>query len=317
MNVLGFVCIIDIDDVTRLACKIVFIGKACTIPYVSCFPQCHKSNVYHHFFVYKLAIQIAEVLKTFSSTSSNPKSRMKVCLATGGSATRHQLQSLPNCNILVGTPGRIVQYIDERKLSLQNINYLVIDEADRLLDLGFEKELTRISRALRNKEKQSVLCSATFPEGVQRLAADFLDPSYYFVSVGVVGSTHSKISQRFEWMELPPKGRKNWKNPRVNAVIRNVEQFWQSSGRKKDQSSVIVFSNTKDGVEEYGRALTEKFGNKMIRIIHGDKEQSQRNKAIGKLLVLTLFCTRVCMSLTTYMNSSNVKTTSNLDACLC
>jgi superfamily II DNA/RNA helicase len=79
-----------------------------------------------------------------------------------------------------------VQFIDEPKLSLNNIVYLVIDEADRLLDLGFEKELTRISRALKN-EKQSVLCSATFPDGVQRLAADFLDPKYYFVSVGVVG----------------------------------------------------------------------------------------------------------------------------------
>ena len=233
---------------------------------------------------FQLAVQISEVLKTF--TSSNQSSNIKVCLATGGSDTRQQRQSLPNCNVLVGTPGRIVQFIDERKLSLNNINYLVIDEADRLLDLGFEKELTRISRALRNKDKQSVLCSATFPEGVQRLAADFLDPNYYFVSVGVVGSTHSKISQRFEWMDLPSSRNgngRNTKNPRVDAVIRNVEQFWKSPNTKKDQSSVIVFSNTKDGVEEYGRALSQKFGNNNIRVIHGDKEQSQRNMAIGKI----------------------------------
>lgn len=185
-----------------------------------------------------------------------------------------------------------MQFIDERKLSLNNINYLVIDEADRLLDLGFEKELTRISRALRsnNNEKQSVLCSATFPEGVQRLAADFLDPKYYFVSVGVVGSTHSKIRQTFEWMDLPskrykhdPNGRNvDTKNARVSAVIRNVDQFWNSPEKKKDQSSVIVFSNTKDGVEEYGKALSKKFGGGKVRVIHGDKEQSQRNKAIGK-----------------------------------
>lgn len=182
-----------------------------------------------------------------------------------------------------------MQFVDERKLTLNNINYLVIDEADRLLDLGFEKELNRISRALRNKDKQSVLCSATFPEGVQRLAADFLDPNYYFVSVGVVGSTHSKITQRFEWMDLPQRaargggniGRHN-KNPRTDAIIRNVEEFWNNPKRKKDQSSVIVFSNTKDGVEKYGRALSQKFGSKMIRVIHGDKEQSQRNKAIGE-----------------------------------
>lgn len=83
-------------------------------------------------------------------------------------------------------------------------------------------------------------------------------------------------------MDLPRRGEKRVKNPRVGAVIRNVEQFWKDSDRKKDQSSVIVFSNTKDGVEEYGKALSNKFGNKKIRVIHGDKEQSQRNKAIGK-----------------------------------
>jgi probable ATP-dependent RNA helicase DDX4 len=153
-----------------------------------------------------------------------------------------------------------------------------------MLDLGFEKELTRISRALRNKDKQSVLCSATFPEGVQRLAADFLDPSYYFISVGVVGSTHSKIAQRFEWMELPYRNtsKKGTRNPRVDAVIKNVNRFWNSKGRNPKQSSVIVFSNTKEGVEEIGHGLCQKFGNKRIRVIHGDKEQSHRNKAIGK-----------------------------------
>ncbi|KAL7503790.1 hypothetical protein ACHAXN_001533 [Cyclotella atomus] len=226
-----------------------------------------------------LATQISEILKTFTSSTHW---HIKVSLATGGSDTRQQRQSLSNCNILVGTPGRIVQFIDEPKLSLNNIVYLVIDEADRLLDLGFEKELTRISRALKN-EKQSVLCSATFPDGVQRLAADFLDPKYYFVSVGVVGSTHSKIRQRFEWMELPHRTvnyERNAENPRVDAVIRNVEQFWDKADRKKDQSSVIVFSNTKDGVEEYGKALSQKFGGKKIRVIHGDKEQSERNRGI-------------------------------------
>eukprot|EP00956_Cyclotella_meneghiniana_P009629 scaffold13287_cov53-Cyclotella_meneghiniana.AAC.4 len=195
----------------------------------------------------ELAMQISSVLQTFTTSSrNNHTSKIKVCLATGGSDTRKQRLALPNCNILVGTPGRIVQFIDERKLSLNNINYLVIDEADRLLDLGFEKELTRISRSLRgntNTEKQSVLCSATFPEGVQRLAADFLDPNYYFVSVGVVGSTHSKIRQTFEWMDLPSKhtnGRSvGMKNDRVAAVIRNVDQFWCSPDKKKDQSSVI------------------------------------------------------------------------------
>ena len=98
----------------------------------------------------------------------------------------------------------------------------------------------------------------------------------------MVGSTHSKIVQKFEWMDLPRRGERNAKNPRVGAVIRNVERFWNDQDRKKDQLSVIVFSNTKDGVEEYGKALAKKFGSKKIRVIHGDKDQSQRNKAMGE-----------------------------------
>ena len=177
--------------------------------------------------------------------------------------------------------------MDERKLSLQSVNYLVIDEADRLLDMGFEKELTRIARSFsRKNEKQSVLCSATFPPGVQRLASDFLDPKYYFVSAGKVGSTHSGIKQQFEWINIY-SGRYNNNNnnnrgdPKVDAVVRNVHKFW-GSNPKKDQSSVIVFTNTKDGAELYGKALSNKLGNnkRNIRVIHGDKPQPERNRAI-------------------------------------
>lgn len=150
----------------------------------------------------------------------------------------------------------------------------MIDEADRLLDLGFEPQLTRIARSFsRENQKQSILCSATFPAGVQRLAADFLDPKYYFVSVGRVGSTHSSIKQRFEWINIyGGNNRNNKKDPKVDAVVRNVQAFWEGNP-KKDQSSVIVFTNTKDGAELYGKALSNKLGNKkrLIRVIHGDK----------------------------------------------
>jgi ERCC4-related helicase len=98
-------------------------------------------------------------------------------------------------------------------------------------------------------------------------------------------------------MELPHRTvnyERNAENPRVDAVIRNVEQFWDKADRKKDQSSVIVFSNTKDGVEEYGKALSQKFGGKKIRVIHGDKEQSERNRGIGNMLdVLRVHCGHV------------------------
>ena len=89
---------------------------------------------------------IFDVICTLSIVYYVQKGKLILFLsATGGSDTRQQRQSLSNCNILVGTPGRICQFLDERKLSLQSIDYLVIDEADRLLDMGFEKDLTRIA----------------------------------------------------------------------------------------------------------------------------------------------------------------------------
>ena len=225
----------------------------------------------------ELAVQTCDVLNNF-------KTNINICLATGGSDSRIQRKALPNCNVLVGTPGRICQFLDERNLSLQSVNYLVIDEADRLLDMGFEKDLTRISRSFsRRNEKQSVLCSATFPQGVQRLASDFLQPNYYFVSAGKVGSTHSTIKQRFEWLDIYSGGRNNNRhgnnNPKVQSVVKNVQQFWDSKP-KKDESSVLVFSNTKDGAESYGKALANKLKCRSVRVIHGDKLQSERNRAI-------------------------------------
>jgi superfamily II DNA/RNA helicase len=256
----------------------------------------------------ELAAQTATVLKSFvvprnsksdSSKQNSSVVSLNVCLATGGSDLINQRQQLPSCDVLVGTPGRILQFSDERKLSLGSIEYLVVDEADRLLDMGFEPQLTRIARSLGRRkggtsQQQSILCSATFPPGVQRLASDFLRPDYYFVSVGRVGSTHSNIQQRFEWTNAFYGNQRNRNNnndgnnnrnfdPKEDAVVRNVQRFWEESKEAKTkQPNVIVFTNTKDGAEQYGKALA-KLGNQFktknskssgsgaVRVIHGDK----------------------------------------------
>eukprot|EP00536_Pseudo-nitzschia_multiseries_P002733 jgi/Psemu1/6184/gm1.6184_g len=237
----------------------------------------------------ELAAQTASVLKSFvaargknsgGGAKESEQALLNVCMATGGADLRNQRQQLSSCDILVGTPGRILQFADERKLSLGSVEYIVVDEADRLLDMGFEPQLTRIARSLRQggsrnrgfdggDQQQSVLCSATFPLGVQRLAADFLRPDYYFVSVGRVGSTHSNIRQRFEWVNTSygnqsNRNRNKQRNfdPKEDAVVRNVQKFWEQTAaakdpRRKKQSNVIVFTNTKDGAEQYGKALTK------------------------------------------------------------
>ena len=240
----------------------------------------------------ELAAQTSNVLKSLVGSSDNGIS-LNICLATGGSDSRDQRRQLPSCDVLVGTPGRILQFADERKLSLGSINYLVVDEADRMLDMGFEPQLTRIARSLGRRQdgfyQQSILCSATFPQGVQRLAADFLRPDYYFVSVGRVGSTHANIRQRFEWVHTFYGNQRNRNSnnnrntdPKEDAVVRNVQRIWeQTKDNKTEQPNVIVFTNTKDGAEQYGKALAKlanrfysknkKSSSGIVRVIHGDK----------------------------------------------
>lgn len=214
----------------------------------------------------ELAMQTAEILDQFSSLS--------VGMATGGEDTRKQRQQLSKIDILVGTPGRILQFLDERVLNLKDIRYVVVDEADRMLDLGFEPQLKRIARALRNPNRQTTFCSATFPPEVQRLASEFLKPDYYFVAAGKVGSLHSRISQTLIWVG-------NDITERRRIILNQIRQFLNSSTRKS-QNQIIVFCNTKDECKKLGDLLQKEVFTGSVQVVTGDKSQEQRNKSLAK-----------------------------------
>ena len=224
----------------------------------------------------ELAMQTAQVLKALTANTS-----LKVALATGGANVGEQRRQSQNCDILVGTPGRVLQFVDERVLSLQSTTEVVVDEADRMLDLGFEPQLKRIARALgqQNKDvRRTVLCSATFPPEVQRIASEFLKQDYYFVAAGRVGGANDKISQKLIWVDGGgPQNRREQVVNEVNTFLRETQ------GEIK---RVIVFCNTKDEAERLGVSLKGS-----VRVVTGDKEQSERNKTLqrfrdGKLQVL-------------------------------
>lgn len=229
----------------------------------------------------ELAMQTADVLKTYAAAAN-----LKVALATGGAAVSQQRRNVLSADIVVATPGRILQFIDERSLTnlAQTVKEVVVDEADRMLDLGFEPQLKRIARALgrqqqqphivnnndasaaRDEGRRTVLCSATFPTEVQRVASEFLAPNYYFVAAGRVGTINTGITQKLLWADGGPAERRK-------VVVQQVRSF--QNNNKQDRT--VVFCNTKDEAERLGAALK---GFTTLRVVTGDKEQSERNKSL-------------------------------------
>ena len=147
----------------------------------------------------ELVSQIHEESRKFAY-----RSWVRPCVVYGGADIGSQLRAIERgCDLLVATPGRLVDLIERGRISLAHIKYLVLDEADRMLDMGFEPQIRRIVEQEDMpgvQDRQTLMFSATFPRDIQMLARDFLK-DYVFLSVGRVGSTSENITQKVEYVE--------------------------------------------------------------------------------------------------------------------
>jgi len=142
----------------------------------------------------ELAIQIHDEARKFSFRSG-----LSMCCAYGGAPINEQIRALERgCDILVATPGRLVDFLERRFLTLRNVGFLVLDEADRMLDMGFEPQMRAIIQQADMPDgrqgRRTMMFSATFPRSIQALAADFmLEP--VVITVGKVGSASGNVTQ--------------------------------------------------------------------------------------------------------------------------
>uniref|UniRef100_A0A5F9CTK9 RNA helicase n=1 Tax=Oryctolagus cuniculus TaxID=9986 RepID=A0A5F9CTK9_RABIT len=184
----------------------------------------------------------------------------------GGTQLGHSIrQIVQGCNILCATPGRLMDIIGKEKIGLKQIKYLVLDEADRMLDMGFGPEMKKLISCpgMPSKEqRQTLMFSATFPEEIQRLAGEFLKSTYLFVAVGQVGGACRDVQQTVVQIGQYSKREK------LVEILRNT-----------GDERTMVFVETKKKADFIATFLCqEKISTTSI---HGDREQREREQALG------------------------------------
>ena len=211
----------------------------------------------------ELAEQVAQEIRRLARAEDN----VKVLTLCGGTTMRPQIASLAHgAHVVVGTPGRIVDHLSRETLSLDAVNTLVLDEADRMLDMGFHDDIAGVIRQC-PEERQTLLFSATWPEGVARIGKRFMRDPREVVLEEPVDTT--RIRQRF--YEVTP-------DSRLRAVALLLGHF--------RPESTIAFCNTKQRCRELTAALRAE-GIDALEL-HGDLEQRDRDQ------VLVRFANRSC-----------------------
>nr|WKC16024.1 ATP-dependent RNA helicase DDX4 [Engraulis japonicus] len=169
------------------------------------------------------------------------------------------------CNVLCGTPGRLMDLIGKEKVGLSKVRYLVLDEADRMLDMGFEPEMRKLvgSPGMPPKEqRQTLMFSATYPEEIQRMAADFLKTDYLFLAVGVVGGACSDVEQQV--LEVNQFSKRD-----------QLLELLKATGTER----TMVFVETKRKADFIATYLCQE--KLPTTSIHGDREQREREQALA------------------------------------
>ena len=204
----------------------------------------------------ELAIQIAE-----SFTAYGQFTNLRNTVIFGGVKQSKQVASLQQgVDILVATPGRLLDLMNQGYISFSNLKYVVLDEADQMLDMGFIHDVKKIIAKLPQK-RQSLFFSATMPKSIVDLSQKMLG-DFKRVTIKPQQATAEKVEQGVYFVS---------KNNKPKLLIHLLE------GRSTD--SVLVFSRTKHGANKIVKVLDK--ANIKSAAIHGNKSQLQRQKALG------------------------------------
>jgi ATP-dependent RNA helicase RhlE len=203
----------------------------------------------------ELAIQVEESIKVYAKHTA-----LRSLVVFGGVDIKSQTPHLKTgVEILVATPGRLLDHVEQKTLSLSQVQMLVLDEADRMLDMGFMPDLKRILSLL-PKQRQNLMFSATFSNDIKKLADDFLtNPT--LIEVARSNATAENVTQKVYLVDQASK----------QALLSQLLIA-------EDNQQVIIFTKTKVTASRLSRALQKE--GIAADAIHGDKSQKERMEAL-------------------------------------
>ncbi len=204
----------------------------------------------------ELATQISVNLRAFAE-----KTNLRVAMVVGGQSINNQIKRLERgVDLLVATPGRLLDLMDRRAVRLDETVFLVLDEADQMLDMGFIHDLRKIASVI-PKERQTMLFSATMPKQMNELAQSYLHKPIR-VEVSPPGKAADKVTQEIHFIA---------KSEKAGLLIELLD--------KHRDERALVFGRTKHGSEKLMKSLVK--AGYAAGSIHGNKSQGQRDRAIA------------------------------------
>lgn len=206
----------------------------------------------------ELAIQIYEELNKLTKYE-----KLNTVAIYGGDSIQRQIREIKQgADIIVGTPGRVLDLINRKVLPLSSVQCFVLDEADEMLNMGFIEDIEKVIQEL-PEERQTLLFSATMPKQIQKLAENYMKPDYKLINIKKVSLTVSKIKQFYFEVKQSNK---------LEALCRVLD--YDTPG------AAIIFCKTKKGVDELVESLQAK--NYVVEGMHGDMSQLHRMRTLKR-----------------------------------
>ncbi|CAG9318786.1 unnamed protein product [Blepharisma stoltei] len=188
------------------------------------------------------------------------KTGIKTLCVFGGTGMQYQMNELKRgVDILVATPGRLIDFLNRKLINLSIIRYLILDEGDRMLDMGFEPSIKRILEATEGNDHETIMSSATFSPEMRKIAEIYMK-DYVYLTVGKAGSTSENITQRFYYVEDYSK---------MPALLQILQEI---------RGLTLIFVERRTEVEVVANFLQE--NGHEAACIHGEKNQFERHKAL-------------------------------------